>query len=286
MSDKSIIRAGYTPTVLSITALTNMHPGSGKNSYGVIDNLVQRDVTSGMPIIQASSLKGALREYCTYRWGKEDGNTKVRYIFGADTKDNSQSSQGGAYIFMPAQLISIPARSDIRPYFMATAPMLLQDFISRLSSFGINYADKQNLNELANSIKGDAIHFIEGYDGEATIENLDLIATKSESPFDENLVGLLGNNVVLLSDEKMKEIVNDLNLPIIARNNLENGISQNLWYEQVLPRQTRFITVVLSPGDNDPHLQSFIEALEAQPVQIGANASIGYGFSDIKTLDV
>jgi len=46
-----------------ITAMTNMHVGSGDMNFGVIDKLVQRDSLTGYPVIYSSSLKGALREF-------------------------------------------------------------------------------------------------------------------------------------------------------------------------------------------------------------------------------
>lgn len=280
MSNQSTMKAGYSAQALTITALTNMHPGSGKNNYGVIDNLVQRDVLTSSPTINASSLKGALREYCSMAWGKKD--PRIRHIFGADTKDN-ETSQGGAYIFMAAQLLSMPVRSDVRPFLRATSPALIHDFIATADSFSISLSAKSALAGLAQAIQGDAVHFLEGYGGSATVEDLELIATIGSFGQISAVAGILGENLVLVSDEKLGELVNDLNLPIIARNNLENGISQNLWYEQVLPRQTRFATAILYPV-GDKHAGSFFTELQANPVQIGANASIGYGFSTLKTI--
>ena len=46
-----------------IDALTNMHVGSGNITYGFVDNLIQRNAVTGFPVIHASGIKGALREY-------------------------------------------------------------------------------------------------------------------------------------------------------------------------------------------------------------------------------
>lgn len=283
MSDTITLKAGYSPQAFTITALTNMHAGSGKNSYAVIDNLVQRDVLTGMPTINSSSLKGALREYCSAQWGRKD--LRIRHIFGADTKDQEESSQGGAYVFMAAQLLSIPMRSDVRPFLRATSPSLIQDFIAAAQSFGLHLSAEPALNALAKAAQGDAVHFLEGYQGQATIEDLELKAAPGRLSEDiKAATAILGDDLVLVDDQKLSDLVSDLNLPIIARNSLENGISQNLWYEQVLPRQTRFAAFILCPAD-DKHQASFLKTVQASPVQIGANASIGYGFSTLKTID-
>ena len=69
------------------------------------------------------------------------------------------------------------------------------------------------------------------------------------------------NGKKVVETNEITNICNNDNLPIIARNALENGESKNLWYEQVLPAET----------ENK-------NALNGKIVQIGANATIGYGY--------
>lgn len=77
----------------------------------------------------------------------------------------------------------------------------------------------------------------------------------------------------LLADAAFKEACSDENLPIIARNVLDSGgISKHLWYEQVIPAETVFYTVIREKGDD------LKEALSGKVIQIGANATIGYGY--------
>ena len=65
---------------------------------------------------------------------------------------------------------------------------------------------------------------------------------------------------------------NDDALPIIARNCLENGESTNLWYEQVLPSLSVLATVIVTKESGQ------MDLLNEKIVQIGANATIGYGY--------
>jgi len=53
---------------------------------------------------------------------------------------------------------------------------------------------------------------------------------------------------------------------------LDNGESKNLWYEQVLPAETVLYTIIQEDGN------VLKDALNGQVVQIGANATIGYGY--------
>lgn len=74
--------------------------------------------------------------------------------------------------------------------------------------------------------------------------------------------------------EEFNELCSDDNLPIIARNVLENGESKNLWYEQVVPAETVFYTLI--DDHDDEVLANLLK--EKAIVQIGANATIGYGY--------
>lgn len=82
-----------------------------------------------------------------------------------------------------------------------------------------------------------------------------------------------------VSDKDFIDLCSDDNLPIIARNVLENGESKNLWYEQVLPAETVLYTVI--DGRNDNTLGT---AIDNKIVQIGAGATIGYGYCKFTNL--
>ena len=47
----------------TITAKTPLHIGAGGENFWIVDKLIQRDASTNLPCIYASSLKGALREY-------------------------------------------------------------------------------------------------------------------------------------------------------------------------------------------------------------------------------
>lgn len=42
-----------------IQAISNLHAGKGDADFGIIDKHVQRDPVTGLPVIFASSIKGA-----------------------------------------------------------------------------------------------------------------------------------------------------------------------------------------------------------------------------------
>lgn len=89
-------------------------------------------------------------------------------------------------------------------------------------------------------------------------------------------------DVKKVSCEDFKEYCNDDNLPIIARNKIEeDGTSGNLWYEQVLPAESVLYTVIES-GNDSANLLS--RQIDDKIIQLGANGSIGYGFCKFEHL--
>lgn len=80
---------------------------------------------------------------------------------------------------------------------------------------------------------------------------------------------------VLPTTAEFSDLCSNDNLPIIARNVLENGESKNLWYEQVIPAETIFYTVI---DDKEDGALARKLTVENAIVQIGANATIGYGY--------
>lgn len=81
-----------------------------------------------------------------------------------------------------------------------------------------------------------------------------------------------------VDDAVFDDLCSDDSLPIIARNKLENGESKNLWYEQVLPAEAVLLTFIRTSE------KKLTDALDGKIVQIGANATIGYGYCKFRKL--
>lgn len=85
---------------------------------------------------------------------------------------------------------------------------------------------------------------------------------------------------VEINDEEFTMLCGDDNLPIIARNKLDDGTSANLWYEQVLPAETILYAVI-----QEPKKDTLKQYISDQLIQIGANATIGYGYCKFTNLN-
>ena len=235
-------------SVWLITAKTNLHVGNeNASNYGLIDKSIQRDALTGLPCINSSSLKGALNEYFTMESKEKIDLLKV---FGSDkTPDQKvkKDTQKGSYAFFDAQILFLPVQGEQGKdelFHLATSTSVLQRFIDRMTLFGMLYEDDHN----------------------RLIEKLQTKIGKHRiaPPY---------------SDSQFKELCDDDNLPIIARNKLENGESANLWYEQILPQETVFYTIFRS---DKPLIEGI---LDNKIVQIGANATIGYGYCKFQKLN-
>ena len=88
-------------------------------------------------------------------------------------------------------------------------------------------------------------------------------------------------DLYIISDEDFRE---KISLPVIARNNLENGISKNLWYEEVVPHESIFTFAVITDDNNNSDLEIFKAGISSKVIQFGGNASIGYGLCKVTVM--
>ena len=260
----------------TITTLSNLHVGSGDINFDIIDNQVQRDAITTLPVINSSSLKGAFREAA----GPE--NQYTNYIFGPQNGDND-SHQTGAFHFFEATLLSRPVRSNKKAYFNATSVGTIKSFLTLLEDFNLDF-DENVKNALVvlskEMVKSEEPLIFENING-VILEDYE---AKSSTVDVSALLDFLGADLALFNDEDFKT----LELPVLARNYLVNGESKNLWYEEVVPKKSKFYFVIAKPTNlDDADKKENIEKFEARfdktnTVQFGANKSIGYGLSKVQ----
>lgn len=218
---------------------TNLHVGNESTvNFSVIDKAIQRDVTTNLPCINSSSLKGAVKEFMSECLNVD--TSVLKNIFGS-VKSDSADIKKGSVLFFDASLLCIPSQcSNGKTYELVYCNEVLDGFLKKVNSLaeGISLS-KETLMEKVCSVMGE--------------QNV------AKEPVEEPL---------------FIKYCNDDSLPIIARNCLENGESVNLWYEQVLPSLSVLATLIVT---NDKEKEQ-MDQLNGKIVQIGANATIGYGY--------
>lgn len=274
----------YKPKAIIIKTKTNLHVGSGDMNYNIIDKTVQRDSISNLPIINASSLKGALRNHFDEVMADENRLSKelLDFIFGKE--DDDTPSQG--YVkFLDSYLLFLPLRATHRPFYHVTSRanlLAMCDFYKTMDF------DMTTLKEEAEKLDENKDIVLDKEDTD--IEEILCKASENKALSDEltNLFGV--TNVAIFSDKNFIEACDYM--PIIARNKIatkkENGEvndDSNLWYEEIVPRESIFYTAQLDYSNygnrvnakNKNTLETFYSTLQQGHIQVGANASVGFG---------
>jgi len=268
----------YKNRLYIIENITSLHVGSGDANFGIIDNEIQRDVITTYPTIHSSSLKGALKEYCKYKHNNKESENFMAYIFGDE-------NNAGKVRFIDTFLLSVPMRSNLNPYYHCVSPKSIEQLVEFSDIFGINLKNKEALRKLATYDKEDIIV----NEGTPIIEDEE---AKEDKSFDLSVLEpLIGSPIALVPHRLYVELLK--NLPVIARNQLLNGESKNLFYEEVLPRKSKLFTVISEPTylhneDKKPLGNAFARfsdyLTDSDTIHIGANASIGYGVCQFKEI--
>jgi CRISPR-associated protein Cmr4 len=133
-------------SILTYYAISPIHAGSGA-LIGAIDLPIQRERHTNWPHIQASSVKGALRDHFRSYSSIEDRQL-INFIFGTDTENDNppfemEGSIAGALAASDAKLLAFPVRSNVSPFVWVTCPSVLQRLESDLKFVDNGKEDKK-----------------------------------------------------------------------------------------------------------------------------------------------
>ena len=225
--------------VFLITAKTNLHVGNESGGeFSIIDKAIQRDPLTNLPCINSSSLKGAIKEYCVH-----NAKLDIKKVFGSDVDKDGKIINNKSEDTQKGDAIFFDAKLLYLPQ-----------------------QDKDNLFSYLTSTQ--------------VIDAMNERAKLFVPDFKYNAEQAIGGHVVVVDEtsDNLSTQCHEDNLPIIARNVLENGESKNLWYEQVLPAETVLYTIIQEEDED------MLNALDGKIVQIGAGATIGYGYCKFKCI--
>lgn len=298
---------------------TPLHAGSGQD-LGYIDLPIQREKHTGFPKVEASSLKGALREVF------EKNNTALTSPFNVNSvvKDGVSLSFGprngsdhaAAIGFTDAMLLLFPVKSLKGIFTWITCPRALKRFKDELElcnstneSEEINKLlelvplDRENkASDLTQIGVGDKSIVLEEYAYE--IES-DGVVKKFASKLGVQLgIDDLDKRMVILEDDDFTDFVK-LHTEVISRIviNNETGTTDNLFNEEFLPAESVLYSLVLASPifkakdedkgifkkttDEEEHenLMKYFKQGVEEIFQLGGDATLGKGIiKAIKTL--
>ncbi|MBI5207097.1 MAG: type III-B CRISPR module RAMP protein Cmr4 [Candidatus Firestonebacteria bacterium] len=260
-----------TGALFTFYTLSPLHAGAGESATA-IDLPIEREKHTAYPVVHSSGIKGSLREY--FRNDDELKNY-VDSIFGKE--DDEKGS--GKVIFTDAKILLFPVRSSEGVFKWITCPFVIErlkrdlKFINKTENASINvdafngkafkpYSDKIILEDFSITVTEDS-------------QILEFLNRFSLPHFDKEI---LKNRLIVVSDDVFKTLVTTAT-QIIARNELKDDTkkSANLWYEEVVPADALFYTIMTPAYKENPAINDLINGIKNQILQLGGNETIGYG---------
>jgi CRISPR-associated protein Cmr4 len=292
---------------------TPVHAGTG-TSLSIVDLPIQRERITGLPIVQASSLKGVLRAETLSilkRKGEQNAEEKVKVLFGPEPKPGQASDHAGCVSPHDARLLLFPIRSLVGVFAWATCPFVLERFKREMiaAGFQIGWQVPNPANSQQALVAHDDTIVA---DGKVVLEEFAFEKQKDDSA--EQIANWLRDNAfpqsgeyedfrkwlpkrfVILPDDAFRDFT-QLATEVIARIRLKTETKTvaegALWTEEHLPSETLlyapiFVSKPLAPNanqlgltDSDAVLQALSD-LRLDRLQIGGDETVGRGIVKVR----
>lgn len=292
-----------------IYTVTPLHVSTGQ-AEGAIDLPVAKEPHTGFPVIPASSLKGVARDAFE---GNGLSESDVNTLFGPTvdettgkagkvTGETGKATRGqggqaslfaGALVFTEARLVAYAVRSLNRPFLYVTSRLVLERLARDLRAANID------IGPLSLPTAGASVLVADKSLSKTTIILEDLVYTSdiAQSTDVENigksLAALLpaseeettrrrlANSLVVIPDGDFATLVR--RLPVRARiklneNKTTDGNGGNLWYEEHVPSDCLFVSLVGARRGRSDAIRIFREhGTRLEVSQIGGNETVGEG---------
>ncbi len=298
-----------------MTTLTSTHAGSG-SQVGIVDQPIQREVHTTFPKIEASSLKGCIKDSLVdgllQRSTDVVKNEKLlTAMLGSDPGANDTDTSASVVSFTDARLLFFPVKSVKGVFAWITCPLILKRFVDEMRMSGIELSDQlppensvttKSKLLLSNKTKIMLEEFpITVFECTALDTLIDEI--KAFLPENALVKSYLKDHTAVVSDDEFKDFVN-LSTEVITRIriNKETGIVCDgaLFNEEYLPSETILYSLMMvAPlfldSTKQEKLPEELKNVDDQPkaildiikeslpniVQLGGNATLGKGLLGI-----
>lgn len=289
--------------ICMLYGITSLHAGAGQ-AVGAVDLPIQRERHTGWPMVQASGVKGAFREWF-YRYyaanpGKNCDNAATqaeeltKKVFGREEGGENNEGHAGAIVLTDARILLFPVRSNVAPFVWVTCPAV----ISRLKRDLKLTAVSDGLPDSITIGKDECLIVSEGI----TVDRLileDLVvkpATATNNADVEKLKTLMNtlvpasNRIVVVSDDNFSSLVCTATevQPQIAID-MKTGTTKegSLRYQELLPADAVLYTLVFY-GDERRNkgiparvIQGCVKTAIATHVQLGGDMTMGRGVMEV-----
>ena len=297
-------------SLLFLHAETGMHVGSGQ-SLGVIDLAIQRERYTDYPVIAASGVKGAVRDWFSRTYapsedkGKKRSHPSVVAAFGPDTEN--ASDHAGAVATTDARLLLFPVRSARGVFAWTTSPTALARLRRDLALADHNDLPRVDAPDNDAHVQGSSksvVHdaqgvlleeYAFGFQKDEAVQKLaewlvrHAVPSSAEYAFVRDT---LASRLLVLSDNAFRDFVVH-STEVQARVKLGDGKSTdvknggNLFYQENLPADSLLYAAVLATDSfakgesgkraSSKEMLAFVKELDGKRIQLGGDETIGKG---------
>ncbi len=295
-------------TLMFLYTETSLHAGSG-TSLGVVDLPIQREKYTDFPVIQASGLKGAIREWFEFQATENANKRKIELAFGPDKIGSEESGFAAAVTFTDARILLFPVRSLKGIFAYCTSPTVLERFRRDAQIAGVtlswttptpNDQTVLGVQDGCDVAVGDQVLLEEyafGFQAKAEVTKIaEWLSEKafpngSEYQFWRDKVK---KSLLVLPDNAFRDFVK-LSTEVQARIKIDNDkrtvVKGGLFYEEALLPDSLLYSVVLAhdPVKDDRAaladanaVLEFLRGIDGKRLQLGGDATIGRGIVSVR----
>ncbi|MGX9366805.1 type III-B CRISPR module RAMP protein Cmr4 [Desulfoplanes sp. PS50] len=276
--------------------VTPLHAGSGQ-ATGVVDLPIQRERHTGWPMVQASGVKGAFRDWFT-RYFAANQDSKFQgdqarklddIVFGKEEK-SGDSGHAGAISVSDARLLLFPVRSNVAPFVWLTCPAILQ----RLKR-DMKIMEEQDDFEIPEPTGDDAIFLTPGIDKqEIVLEDLAVSQKQQALGAVTALIGKLApqaTRVLLVTDNNFKflvETATEVQPQIRIKEDTGTTQDGSLRYQELLPSDSVLYVMTFFTSERTAEskmqadmIKECVKDALSSHVQMGGDMTMGRGIMEI-----
>lgn len=291
---------------------TPLHAGSG-TSLSIVDLPIQRERITGLPIVQASSLKGVLRaevKRVLEQQNDPKADEKVQVLFGPETQRAHEHA--GCVSPHDARLLLFPIRSLVGVFAWATCPLVLERFKREMcaADFSVNWnvptlpanSDTALVAESSEIIAEATVVLEEfAFKAQPSAEAKSIAEWLAENAFPksdeyEPFRNWLPKRFVILPDDAFRDFT-QMATEVVTRirlNQETKTVAEGaLWSEEHLPSETLlyapiFVSKTLASNASQLGLSSADEVLKLladlnlDRLQIGGDETVGRGIVKVR----
>ncbi len=298
-------------TLMFLYTETSLHAGTG-TSLGVVDLPIQREKYTDFPVIQASGIKGAVREWFDFKFKDNADNAKINPTFGPDKIGSEESGYAAAITFTDGRILLFPVRSLKAIFAYCTSPAVLQRFQrdAQIAGIPLNWtvpepANDQTVHGIKNGcdlIEGNQVLLEEyafNFQQDPQVNSIADWLDKSAIPVGPKYKfwrEKVKKSLLVLPDNAFRDFVK-FSTEVQARITIDNDTRTvkrgHLFYEEAMPPDSLIYSVVLAHDPvkddmaklpDDEAVMKFLREIDGKRVQLGGDATIGRGIVSVRFL--